>query len=229
VQHRPAGTHRVRDGAALNPFEALFSDDVCGEANVIEAPKPSEIENVLAMDDPQPFPVAIFTAFNAVVTAWHITDWLWQSGKERRQVLAKRYKFNYAETDTSIKKGFEKFQNATVQDCRALYVCRQIANGSKHMRRKKADLDVKAKAEWHKALEKVGVINVGDYVMSMTITDGAETLDLIRLFIDTFGYWEKLFHEENWITKEKRLPDKIIRVPNATAASATPNDAGSHP
>ena len=53
------------------------------------------------------------------------------------------------------------------QDCRALYVCREIANGSKHMRRKKADPDVKAKAEWHKAWEKVGVVNVGDYVMSM--------------------------------------------------------------
>jgi hypothetical protein len=93
---------------------------------VVEAPKPSEIQNVLAMDDPQqmlakllweidrlatnmsvwadnePFPVAIFTAFNAVVTAWHITDWLWQSSKERREILAKRYNFAYAETDTGI-------------------------------------------------------------------------------------------------------------------------------
>jgi hypothetical protein len=212
---------------------------------VVEAPKPSEIQNVLAMDDPQQmlakllweihcltsnmsvwvdneqFPVAIFTAFNAVVTAWHITDWLWQSSKERREVLAKRYNFTYAETDTSIRKGLEKFQKAVVLDCRALYVCREIANGSKHMRRKKADPDVRAKAEWHRALEKVGVVNVGDYVMSMTITDGAETLDPIRWLIDAFAYWEKLFRAKNWIKDDKRLPDKIIRVPTATAASAT--------
>ena len=94
------------------------------------------------------------------------------------------------------------------------------------MRRKKADPDVKAKAEWHKAWEKVGVVNVGDYVMSMNITDGAETLDPIRWLIDAFGYWERLFRAEDWITNEKRLPDKIICVPNATAASGaapTPN------
>ena len=203
---------------------------------MVEAPKPSEIQNVLAMDDPQQmlakllweirdltsamsawvdneeFPVAIFIAFNAVVTAWHITDWVWQSSPERRAVLAKRYSFAYAETDTGLRKGLERFQEAVVKDCRALYVCREIANGSKHMRRKKADPDVKAKAEWHQAWERVGVVNVGDYVMSMTITDGNEELDPIKWFIDAFGYWEKLFRTENWIKNEKRLPDKIIRV-----------------
>src|SRR5579862_4975317 len=217
----------------------LFSLRLQG-GEVVEAPKPSEIQNVLAMDDPQqmlakllweidcltsnmsvwvdnePFPVAIFTAFNAVVTAWHITDWIWQSGKERRQALAKRYSFSYAETDTGMRRGLGKFQNAVVQDCRALYVCREITNGSKHMRRKKSAPDVRAKTEWHKAWEKIGVVNVGDYVMSMTITDGAETLDSIRWFIDAFGYWEKLFQAENWIKEEKRLPDKIIRAPNGT-------------
>lgn len=203
---------------------------------MVKAPQPSEIQNVLAMDDPQQmlakllweirdlttamsvwvdneeFPVAIFIAFNAVVTAWHITDWVWQSSPDRRAALAKRYNFAYAETETGVRKGLERFQNAVVQDCRALYVCREIANGSKHMRRKKADPDVKAKAEWHKAWEKVGVVNIGDYVMSMTITDGAEELDPIRWFVDAFGNWEKLFREQGWIKDDKRLPDKIIRA-----------------
>jgi hypothetical protein len=202
---------------------------------MVEPPKPSEIQNVLAMDDPQQmlakllweireltdamsvwvdneeFPVAIFIAFNAVVTAWHITDWLWQSSPERRAALARRYNFAYAETEAGLRKGLERFQNAVVGDCRALYVCREIANGSKHMRRKKADPDVKAKAEWHKAWESVGVVNVGDYVMSMTITDGNDTLDPIRWFIDAFSYWERLFREQDWIKAEKRVPDKIIR------------------
>jgi hypothetical protein len=48
--------------------------------------------------------------------------------------------------------------------------------------------------------------------MSMTITDGSETLDPIRWFIDAFGYWEKLFREQDWIKAERRLPDKIIRA-----------------
>jgi hypothetical protein len=85
------------------------------------------------------------------------------------------------------------------------------------MKRKKVDPDVRAKAEWHKAWEKVGVVNVGDHVMSMTITYGTETLDPIRWFIEAFGYWEKLFREENWIKSEKRVPDKIIRAPQSPA------------
>jgi hypothetical protein len=211
-----------------------------------EAPKPSEIQNVLAMDDPQQllakllweiqcltdamsvwvdneaFPVAIFTAFNAVVTAWHITDWVWQSSPERRAVLATRYNFTYAETDTGIRRGLEKFQTAVANDCRALYVCREVANGSKHMRKSKVDPDVQAKAEWHKALARAGVVNVGDYVMELTIGDGNDVLDPIKWFIDAFGYWEKLFRAENWIANEKRLPDKIIRAPvqNDPLASA---------
>jgi hypothetical protein len=61
-------------------------------------------------------------------------------------------------------------------------------------------------------LAALGVVNVGDYVMSLTITDGKDELDPIKWFIDAFGYWERLFREENWIKTEKRLPDKIIRV-----------------
>ena len=204
---------------------------------MLEVPKPSEIQNVLAMDDPQqmlakllweidqltnemsvwkdnePFPAAIFMAFNAVVTAWHITDWVWQSTPERRAVLAKKFGVNYAETDTGIRRGLEKFQEAVRQDCPALRVCYEIATGSKHMRKSKVDPDVKAKAEWHKALESVGVVKAGDLVMNLTIEDGKSgPLDPIQWFIDAFGYWEKLFRENDWIKAEKRLPDKIIRV-----------------
>jgi hypothetical protein len=207
---------------------------------MVDAPQPSQIKNVLAIDDPQQmlakllweirdltkamsvwvdneeFPVAVFMAFNAVVTAWHITDWVWQSGPERRAALANRYGFAYAETETGLRRGLEKLQNAIVKDCRALYVCREIANGSKHMKRKKADPDIRAKVEWHKALERVGVVNVGDYVMSMSITDGTEELDPIKWFIEAFGYWEKLFQEQGWIKNEKRVPDKIIRAAQST-------------
>jgi hypothetical protein len=167
--------------------------------------------------DNEPFPVAIFIAFNAVITAWHITDWVWQSSPERRAALAKRYDFTYAETDTGIRRGLEKFQNAVAEDCRSLYVCREVAIGSKHMRKTKVDPDVKAKAEWHQALARVGVVNVGDYVMELKIGDGNQEKDPIKWFIDAFGYWENLFRAEDWIKNEKRLPDKIIRQPAQAA------------
>ena len=68
---------------------------------MVEVPKRSDIQTVFAMNEPQhmlskliweiqrltdamsvwndKFPEPIFMAFNTAVTAWHITDWLWQS------------------------------------------------------------------------------------------------------------------------------------------------------
>jgi hypothetical protein len=75
----------------------------------MEIPKPSNIQNVFALNKPQhmlskllweidslsrslsawtkktEFPVPLFVVWNAVVTAWHITDWLWQSTPEIRR------------------------------------------------------------------------------------------------------------------------------------------------
>jgi hypothetical protein len=203
---------------------------------MVDAPQQNQIQNVLAMHEPQhmlakllweirelttnmsvwvdneEFPVAIFTAFNAAVTAWHITDWIWQSSPEARAKLAKRFNFEYQETRNGIRTGLERFQEAVAKECRALYVCREIANGSKHMRKARVDPDVKTVAEWHKAIVRTGVVNSGDLVMSMNISGGNQEKDAIRWFIEAFGYWENLFRSENWISIEKRLPDKIIRA-----------------
>jgi hypothetical protein len=203
---------------------------------VVEAPEQSDIQNVLAMHEPQhmlskllweireltsvmsvwadndEFPVPIFIAFNAAVTAWHITDWLWQSRPETRAVLAKRFNFTHAETKNGLRVGLERFQDAMAADCRALYVCREIANGSKHMRKTKIDPDVKAIAQWHQAIERVGFVKPGDRVMGLMITYGQDERDAIKWFIEAFGYWENLFTAEKLITAEARLPDKIIRA-----------------
>jgi hypothetical protein len=33
------------------------------------------------------FPEAVFRAFYTAVTAWHVTDWLWQSRAETREIF----------------------------------------------------------------------------------------------------------------------------------------------
>src|SRR3979490_2472783 len=84
--------------------------------------------------DNEQFPVPIFVVFNGAVTAWHITDWLWQSSAENRNKLAKRYKFAFTEgTPSGIGRGLERFQEAVAKDSRHLFICREIANGSKHI------------------------------------------------------------------------------------------------
>jgi hypothetical protein len=79
---------------------------------MVEVPKPSDIPNVFGMNEPQHmfakfawelqhlttcmsvwedhggYPEPIFRAFNTAVTAWHISDWLWQANPATRLALA---------------------------------------------------------------------------------------------------------------------------------------------
>lgn len=200
-----------------------------------QVPKPSDIKNVFALNKPQhmlskllweidglskslsvwtkrtEFPEPLFIAFNAAVTAWHITDWLWHSNAETRAVLTKRYGLNFTEgTKAALRKGLESFQDAVVCESRYLYVCREIANGSKHMRTNNTDLDVTAEARWHMAIEGAGHVKPGDLVLSLVIVDGEREEDATRWFIQAFGYWEELFTKEKLIAVSDRLSDKTI-------------------
>jgi hypothetical protein len=214
------------------------------EAEVIEPPKPSDITNVFGLGEPQhmvsklyfeimklldsmsvwterkEFPEPLFIAFNTAVTAWHITDWLWESRESTRALMKCRFHFDYNEWSFRGRNaGFDRFQTAVVNDCRPLYICREIANASKHMRRRKSDPKIKAIAAWHPAVESVGHVKAGDLVMSLTIIDGETQHDAQKLFIDAAGYWENLLRAENLITAENRLPDKIIKAKEALKKS----------
>ncbi len=209
-------------------------------------PQPSDIQNVFAMNQPQHMfrklfweidglmkemsvhhendqwpDAAIFIAFNAVITAWHISDWLWQSNPENRKKLASRLKIQFDEkTSNGRRVGLERFQDRLAEECRALHVLREIANGSKHMRKNNPDPDVKAVAEWHKVVEGAGFARPGDLVMSLNVLDGDQKSDVTRLLIDAIGFWEKLFAEEALVEPGKFLPAKIIK-------RATPKDNAS--
>jgi hypothetical protein len=184
---------------------------------VVEAPKQSDIQNVFAMHQPQHmmaklvweleklmdsmsvwtdnkgYAVPIFAAFNTAVTAWHISDWLWQSRTEPRATLAKRFKLSYSEgTKNQRHVGLKRFQEAIVAENRPLYVCREIANGSKHMRKHSVDPNIRAIVEWLPAVEKVGVVEPRDLVPNLMIADGSDRRDAAQWFIEAFGFWEQL-------------------------------------
>lgn len=125
--------------------------------------------------------------------------------------MAALYRVEYNETPSGIEKGLERFQDAVAKDCRALHVCREIANASKHMRKKKPDADIKAIVEWHEAIDGAGNAQPGDLVMSLSIVDRAKRQSAVRLFIDALGYWEKLLNEQKLFSKDKVLPQKIIK------------------
>jgi hypothetical protein len=200
-----------------------------------QAPKPSDIPNVFAMNEPQHmwaklawelqhltdcmsvwvdnggYPEPIFRAFNTAVTAWHVSDWLWQFSAETRVKLKQRFRFSAKETQAGLRKGLKRFQDAVSGENRALYVCREIANGSKHMRLANPDPAIKALAKWDPAVEAVGLAKPGDLIMSLRISDGDREQDAVLWFIEAFGYWERLLTaEELFAIPPAPLPKKII-------------------
>ena len=60
-----------------------------------------------------------YHAFNCAVTAWHVTDWLWQDISPALKC------------DLQLRQ-CKEFQDYVRKDCPALNLCHQIANGSKH-------------------------------------------------------------------------------------------------
>jgi hypothetical protein len=160
----------------------------------------------------EPYPEPLFIAFNLAVTIWHMTDWLWMSGIKTRTMLAKLYGVAYNETPSGIGSGLERFQDAVAKDCRPLHTCREIANASKHMRRKKHDPKIQALVEWHLVIEPAGHAHAGDRVMSLSIYDDGKKQDASRFFIDAIAYWEKLLTRENLLSEDAVLPRKIIKA-----------------
>ena len=60
-------------------------------------------------------------AFNAAVTAWHLTDWVFSD-------------MTPAQRNHHHVRSLAEFQNLARNQCRALHLCRQIATASKHRR-----------------------------------------------------------------------------------------------
>jgi hypothetical protein len=202
---------------------------------MVEQPRQSEISNVFGMDHPQHMfvklsweldalmnsmsvwkdneaaPEPLFHAFNTAITAWHVADWLWQYQPETRAKLATKFQFLFEETATGVRKGLERFQEAVLLHCDELRVCREIANGSKHMRKNKVDPNIKAQAVWGKVVDGTGFAKPGDLVMSLRVNHKDKEVDAELAFIEAFGFWERLMTELGVFTKEARLPDKIMK------------------
>jgi hypothetical protein len=200
-----------------------------------EVPKPNDIPNVFAMNDPSHMwhklawelqhlttslsvwedndgaPEPLFRAANTAITAWHLSDWLWQSSPEVRKKLAKRFDLRLRETKKGRRDGLRRFQQALTENCKALKICREIANGSKHMRTDNPDEEIRALAKWDPVVEGVGLAEPGDLNLSLMVSDDGKERDAVLWFIDAFGFWEKLITSEHIMTQADRLPNKIIK------------------
>jgi hypothetical protein len=146
-----------------------------------------------------------YHAYNCAITAWHLCDWTWQAcDQHQREFLTNKYGLSNA---SDVRK-FEKFCDTVSGECEELHICRQIANGSKHMKLRRTET-VKASAEWVPVIEPAGQLRPGDLIMDLRVTVGEREITADWLFTRAFGFWERLLSELGFVE-----PPYITGEPN---------------
>ncbi|MDH2384820.1 hypothetical protein [Bradyrhizobium sp. CER78] len=129
-----------------------------------------------------------YHAFNCAVTCWYLTDWVWESAEDyQRELMCSTY-------ETKLKT-VEDFQAAMRTRHRSLYVCWQIANGSKHFRLRKTDPQIKTDQVWEYRPARAGRTRAGQkagsYVYRLSLTDGDQRREALEIFEDAVNVWER--------------------------------------
>jgi hypothetical protein len=138
-----------------------------------------------------------YCGFNCAVTAWHIADWTWQSAdQETRQTMAGQLGLSLGSDD---KRNFDRFADAICKQSRELKICREVANGSKHMKLRKSDESIVAKAQFSPVVEPLGRFQKGDYMLELAVTDSQGELSASILFAQAFQFWERFLGEFGFI------------------------------
>lgn len=132
-----------------------------------------------------------YHAFNCAITAWHISDWSWESADvEQRALIASRLGFSLS---ASAKGALEIFQAALRARYRSLHLCWQIATGSKHMNIRKPDPAVKAEGGWQPQ-SMAGRMQAGQplglYLYRLSVIDDGTIREALDVFREAFKCWE---------------------------------------
>ena len=133
-----------------------------------------------------------FHAYNCAVTAWHCADWTWEFPDDAgRHDLAETFEF---ELSKSAKGNADRFFEVVCKQSREIYICRQIANGSKHMKLRTSDKSVRVRNGWKS----------GPFALAPSIMDGETERFASEVFEGAAKYWENLFRDLGY------LEDRII-------------------
>lgn len=129
-----------------------------------------------------------YHAFNCAITCWHLTDWVWESAdEERRQLISSDF-------GVALRK-IEDFQAALRSRYRSLHICWQIANGSKHLKLRKTDPDIKTDNVWEYQPAMAGSMQAGEplgsYRYRLSLTDDGVRIEALAMFEETMKIWER--------------------------------------
>ncbi|WP_316185955.1 MULTISPECIES: hypothetical protein [unclassified Bradyrhizobium] len=129
-----------------------------------------------------------YHAFNCAVTCWHLSDWTWEAiDSQTKQVVAERLGARL--------RTLEDFQGALRTRHRALHICWQIANGSKHFRLRKTDVDIQTQNVWEYQPAMAGSMQAGEplgsYRYRLVLTDKGQPIEALALFEESEGIWAR--------------------------------------
>jgi len=135
-----------------------------------------------------------FHAYNCAVTAWHCVDWAWNFGDQSiHESLARSLRFDLRKENRANR---DAFCNAIAHANRDIHICRQIANGSKHMKLDKADPGVRALVETRPVERADELFHIE---RQLFIDDGGHRRPAKEVFLGAYCYWERLFSEIGYI------------------------------
>jgi hypothetical protein len=154
-----------------------------------------------------------YHAFNCAVTGWHLSDWVWESAdSERRQLIS-------SQLGTKLR-NIEEFQAAIRSKHRSLYICWQIANGSKHFKLRKTDAAIKTNEVWEYRPAMAGTMQagkpLGSYVYHLSLTDGDQRLEALDIFDKAMKIWTRelgawFFIEGSYVEPTRDLSEDRFR------------------
>lgn len=156
--------------------------------------------------EPLGFPLAAYMAFNVAVTAYHLCEWVWGSWSEEER---KKF-FKTEEPKCLPKKQDEEFRRAMMKSCKALKVCQQLANSSKHLNYRSRDPSIKFKNNPYARFResplqsKPVLISLG---YNMLIHDGTKSRQAIDVFREVHTFWEQKFVTWGLIEANKEFKD----------------------
>jgi hypothetical protein len=135
--------------------------------------------------------VGAYHAFNAAVTAWHICDWVWETAPIG---LRERLKCDSPEPSAQ---GVRLLQALVSEQCRELYICRQLATGAKHFRVDRSN-DPAVTTSLETCIDVFESKTSGKLVhcvpgTGVFVNDGVTIYSGLGLFSRALHYWESFF------------------------------------
>jgi hypothetical protein len=133
-----------------------------------------------------------YHAYNSAITSWHLTDWVWESADA--DMRTRIYERLNVTSNVDAKDSLEKFQAAVRAKHRSIYICWQIATGSKHMNIRKPDPAIRTEEVWQPqsvaGLMECGRTPLGSYLYRLSLTDNGIPREALDVFREAFKNWE---------------------------------------